>query len=127
MQHRSKAGWRKICGEDYYFRSKWEANYGRWLALQQECGMIDSWEHEPQTFWFEHIKRGCRSYLPDFKVISLDGKYSWHEVKGYYDGKSNTKIARFKRFYPQEKLFLIDKTWFEANSGKLKMVIAEWE
>ena len=36
-----------------------------WLKKNKQ---IKKWEHEPETFWFEGIMRGCRSYLPDFRV-----------------------------------------------------------
>jgi hypothetical protein len=77
---------------------------------------IRNWEYEPKTFWFEAIKRGVRSYKPDFKVTELDGTHYWIEVKGYLDSKSKTKIKRFQKYYPDEKLFLFGKDWFLKNS-----------
>lgn len=87
--------------------------------------MIKGWEYEPQTFWFEKIKRGTRSYLPDFKVYAEDG-HMWVEVKGYMDAKSKTKIKRFNKFYPDEKLIVIDKKWYTANRPLLATLLA-WE
>lgn len=89
--------------------------------------MIYSWEHEPHTFWFEDIKRGVRSYLPDFKVVDNDMSHHWIEVKGYWDSKSITKIKRFRKYYPKENIILIDSKWFAANSSKLKLIIPDWE
>lgn len=83
-----------------------------WLQTLQEGQKIAKWEHEPQTFWFLHIKRGTRSYLPDFKVTELDGSHYWIEVKGYMDSKSATKIKRFRKYYPEERLFILDKKFF---------------
>ena len=124
---KSTAGWRRIGGGDFYFRSLWEANYARWLEYQFNHKMIEVWAHEPKTFWFEDIKRGVRSYLPDFCVYKTATECEWHEVKGYYDAKSITKIKRFRKYYPNEKLILIDSKWFAANSKKLKLIIPDWE
>jgi len=127
LYKKSTAAWRTISGKEYYFRSMWESNYARWLDMQLKCGMIQGWEHEPATFWFEDIKRGVRSYLPDFRVTNNHGLATYHEVKGYYDAKSKTKIKRFRKYYPEETLILIDKKWFAKNSGKLKCLIDDWE
>ena len=62
-------GWREIGGKRKYFRSKWESNYARYLQFLKEHKQIEDWHHECETFWFEGIKRGVCSYLPDFKVI----------------------------------------------------------
>jgi hypothetical protein len=120
-------GWREISGKKIYFRSRWEANYGRYLEFLRVNGNIIGWEHEPQTFWFESIKRGTRSYLPDFKVIANDMTHFWVEVKGYFDAKSLTKIKRFRKYYPDEKLEIVDKTWFARNKKKLCGLVQGWE
>lgn len=123
----SNAGWREIGGQKYYMRSKWEANFGRYLQWLKENQQIQNWYHEPTTFWFPEIKRGVRSYLPDFQVIESKNSWYWVEVKGYYDSKSLTKIKRFRKYYPTEKLRLIDKSWFSKTSSTLRMLILEWE
>lgn len=56
-----KQGWREVGGKRCYFRSKWEANYARYLQWMKDQGKIAEWEHEPETFWFEAIKRGTWS------------------------------------------------------------------
>jgi hypothetical protein len=122
-----RRGWRTIGIQRIYFRSKSEANYAyylEWLANQKT---IMGWLHEPKTFWFEGIKRGCVSYLPDFQVLNYDGTSYWVEVKGWMDAKSKTKIRRFRKYFPQEKLVVIDETWFRANARKLKLIIPNWE
>ena len=112
----SKSGWREVGGKKIYFRSTWEVKYAKYLQFLKETGVINSWEYEPQTFWFEEIRRGTRSYLPDFKVTKLDGTHYWVEVKGYFDAKSKTKIKRFKKYYPKEELMICDEKWFVKNS-----------
>ena len=124
---RSKQGWRTIGGRTIYFRSMWEANFALYLQLQKDRGMISDWLHEPKTFWFDGIKRGCVTYLPDFKVINLDGSHEWIEVKGFMDAKSKTKINRFRKYFPEESLRIVGAAWYKANGAKLSIVIPEWE
>lgn len=121
------AAWREIDGKAFYFRSKFEANFARTLVWQKKNNVIQGWEYEPETFWFEGIKRGCVSYKPDFKIINNDGTHYWVEVKGYMDPKSKTKIKRFAKYFPQEKLFLIQKQWFTKNAKTWKGLIKDWE
>lgn len=104
-----KNGWYEIEGLKYYFRSGWEVVYARYLEWLLQSGEIKKWQYEPDTFWFEEIKRGVRSYLPDFKVFNKDGSFEYHEVKGYMDSKSVTKLKRMTKYYPEVKMVLIDK------------------
>ncbi len=112
----SKASWECIGGHKIYFRSQWEVKVATYLQTLQNSLQINSWEYEPQTFWFLEIKRGCRSYKPDFKITKLDGSHYWIEVKGYMDRESKTKLKRFSKYYPEEKLVLITKDSFIKNS-----------
>lgn len=121
------SAWRTIGGKTKFFRSRWEANYARYLQLLKEKGEIIDWEHEPQTFWFLEIMRGSRSYLPDFKITKLDGTHYWIEVKGWMDSRSLTKLKRFAKYYPDEVLVLIRGDWFKKNSDELMRVIPDWE
>ncbi len=123
----SKQGWRIIGDRRIYFRSRWEANYGFYLEFLKKQRIISEWEHEPKTFWFLEIKRGVRSYLPDFRVTSMNGVQHWVEVKGFYDARSKTKIKRFKKYYPEEVLFLIDSVWFRKNAPNMKSIVPGWE
>lgn len=102
-----KQAWATIGGQKCYFRSKWEHDYALYLELLKKHKKIKSWRHEPKTFWFEAIKRGTRSYLPDFCVTENDGSVIWHEVKGFLDSKSKTKLKRMKKYFPEEKLYLV--------------------
>lgn len=123
----SHAKWRDIGDKNIFLRSKWEANYARYLHFLKKNDLISDWEHEPETFWFLNIKRGVRSYLPDFKVTRKDGTHYWVEVKGYMDPKSSTKIKRFNKYYKNEELIVISKDWFKLNSSKLSKLIQSWE
>jgi len=111
----AKQEWVTIDDKKYFFRSHWEAKYAKHLAFLKKIKDIQDWEHEPHTFWFEGIKRGVVSYLPDFKVIKNDGTHYWVEVKGYMDKKSATKLKRMKKYFPKEEIKLIDKTWFQGR------------
>ena len=111
-----------------FFRSAWEANYARYLNLMVKVGQIASWEYECFTFEFAAIKRGTRSYTPDFKVVYPDGRHEWHEVKGWMDPKSVTRLKRMAKYYPREKVIVIGKAWFKsAVNGGLAGVIPTWE
>jgi len=112
---RTKKGWREVAdGNKYYFRSGWEMNYAKYLDFLVKNKEIIKWEYEPDTFWFEKIKRGVRSYLPDFKVYENNGKIAYHEVKGFMDSKSKTKLSRMKKYYPDIKMELIDEKRYNA-------------
>jgi hypothetical protein len=111
-----------------YFHSKMEANYARYLNLLQSMGVIRTWRYEPDTFWFLTIKRGTRSYKPDFRVEYRDeGAPVYVEVKGYMDKKSKTKISRFRKYYPQFKLEVVGQTEFANIKRKWASAIPTWE
>ena len=121
-----KSGWRVVGGVRSFYRSRWEANYGRYLEWLRLRGEIESWEHEPETFWFDAIRRGCRSYLPDFRVIER-GKVSFHEVKGWMDPRSVTKLSRMAKYHPTVKIVLIQKKQYQAIASVMKPMIPDWE
>jgi hypothetical protein len=120
------SGWRTIGGKRCHFRSIWEANFARYLELLKvHCHIVD-WEFETETFWFEGIRRGVVSYLPDFKVIN-HGQTIYYEVKGYMDTRSRTKIKRMAKYFPSIKLVVIDSKWFAKMNKKLRPIIKDWE
>lgn len=110
-----------------FFRSSWEANYARYLNWLIKIGQISNWEYEVDTFEFTAIKKGTRFYIPDFKVTNLDGSIEYHEVKGWMDPRSQTKLKRMKRYYPKIKLVLIDKVAYKALEKDVKRFIIFWE
>jgi len=122
-----KAGWRVIGGVKKYYRSKWEANYARYLEWLRLGGHISEWKHEPTTFWFESIKRGTRSYLPDFWVKENSGLEVYHEVKGWLDSKSKTKLKRMAKYHPTVKLLMIDAKSYASIAKSVKAFIPDWE
>jgi len=122
-----KAGWREIGGYNKYYRSRWEANYARYLEWLKVHGKIREWLHEPDTFWFENIRRGVRSYLPDFKVTENNGDIKYHEVKGWMDDRSATKLKRMKKYYPEITIILIQQKQYTEISKKIGRAIKSWE
>lgn len=109
-----KSGWETIGGKRMYFRSKLEKDCAKIFQTQKERGFIQDWSYEPTTFWFNEIKRGVRSYKPDF-LIKIKEDSFWIECKGYMDAKSKTKIRRFKKYYPNRSLSVVTKTKDLAN------------
>jgi len=98
-----------------YFRSSWEYYYAIFLEKLKQEGKIVNWKHEPLVFWFHEIKRGVRSYLPDFCVLHLNGTEEWIETKGLMDSKSQTKMKRMAKYYPQINIRLVGSEWFKIN------------
>ena len=122
-----KCGWREIGGKRKYFRSRWEANYARYLQFLKDQKQITEWEHEAKVFWFEGIKRGCVSFLPDFQITEIGGNIVYHEVKGWMDDRSKTKIRRMGIYFPEVSLTIIGAEWFKKNNKHLTSTIYGWE
>lgn len=121
-----KQQWAEINGVRNFYRSKWELNYAYYLEWLRVNGQIQSWEHEPTTFWFEGVKRGCVSYLPDFRVTDLNGNVSYHEVKGWMDDRSKTKLRRMKKYHPEVKLVVIDAAAYRSLAKTAGRFVAGW-
>ena len=122
---RSFGGMRKDLN-DMYFRSAWEANYARYLNWLISVGSIVKWEYEPDTYEFP-VKRGNRFYTPDFKIFNDDGSVEYHEIKGYMDQSSRTKLKRMEKYYPEIKLILVDKDAYYNIASVMSAILPEWE
>lgn len=110
-----------------FFRSRWEANFARYLNYLVEHKTIMRWEYEVDEFEFIGYKRGSRFYKPDFKVYYTDEHFEYYEIKGYLDSKSATKLKRMRKCYPQIKIILIErKNYFELKA-RMKPLIPNWE
>ena len=103
-QYTAKASWVELGGQRFYARSIAEKNHAHGLELQRMSDLIASWKHEPETFYFPDVKRGSVSYKPDFAVVGLDGRTTYHEVKGRWDRKSVEKIRLMARHYPEIRI-----------------------
>jgi hypothetical protein len=114
--------------EDRYFRSSWEANYARYLNFLVKNNSIHKWDYEVDTFWFNEIKRGTRTYTPDFKIWEhLDSEPYYIEIKGWMDKKSQTKLKRMQKYYPAIKVVLIQKKEYDSIKKSVKPLIPFWE
>ena len=114
-----KMGTYNVNGKNIFFRSLWEPNYALYLDFLIKQKQIKSWEYEKDTFWFEKIKRGTRSYKPDFKIFNNDNSIEYHEVKGWMDQKSKIKLKRMKKYHPNIKIVLIDSEYYNDLKKKL--------
>lgn len=118
-----KRGFREDLG--IFVASSWEANFARYLNfLLERDPTICDWQYEPDTFEFP-IKHGITRYTPDFKVYYL-GSIVYYEVKGWMNAPSKTKLNRMRKYYPDVKLFVIDREQYTAI-GKWRHLIPGWE
>lgn len=122
---RCKRGVREDLG--FFVRSRWEANYARYLVWLKQKGDIVSWEYEPTTFRFDGVSRGPYTYKPDFLVVEKDGSQAYHEVKGWMDSGSRSRLKRFAKFYPQHRIVVVDAKAYRQIQSKLSTVIPNWE
>jgi hypothetical protein len=122
-----KSGWREIGPQRIYARSRWEANIARVLEFRRMTGDIQSWEHEPMTFWFEKIKRGVRSYKPDFRVVEQGKEPYFIEVKGWMDARSRVTLKRMKKYHPSIQIELIDSKRYAVIKKQMQNIVGGWE
>ena len=125
MYSRAKGGKREDL-DDMYFRSSWEANYARYLNFLVDNGEIISWKYEVDRFDFP-VERGTREYTPDFKIYENDGRIIYHEIKGWMDAKSKTKLKRMAKYYPEEEVIVIGEDEYKAISKQVRNLIPNWE
>lgn len=124
---RSKGGKREDLG-GLYLRSRYEANYARYLNFLKERQEIKEWQYEPDTFEFTKIKRGGRFYTPDFKITLTDGSTEYHEVKGWDYPKGITKRKRMAKYFPHIKIVIINEEFFNGvRSQGFHRLIPNWE
>lgn len=107
-------------------RSSWEANYARYLNLLIKANQILRWTYEPVTFWFDSIKRGCRSWKPDFRVETATG-VEYHEVKGWMYPRAKTALKRMRIYHPTVTVVLIDEARYRAIEKTCAAIIPNWE
>ena len=125
-KQRFAAGFREIGDQRIYARSKWESNYGRYLEFLRTQGLIDKWEHEPVTFWFDKIRRGVTSYKPDFRVTHGDAVW-YVEVKGRMDSRSRVTLKRMAKYHPQVEVRLVDAAAYKSLAKQCGSMISGWE
>lgn len=116
-----KSGHYMVGGKKIFLRSKMEYTYALYLEFLKSKGKIKNWTYEEKLFYFGKIKRGTTCYKPDFLITENDGSHWFGEVKGFLDAKSKTKLARMKKYYPEEKVVVIDSKMIRSirDSGIL--------
>jgi hypothetical protein len=122
---RTKNGTIEIGGKKIFVRSSWEANIAAYLEFMKCKKEIKEWEYEPETFWFLNIKRGVRSYKPDFRITENSDAQYFLEVKGWMDPKSVTKLKRMKIYYPKVKVEVLGQDRY-TTIKKMKSIIPNW-
>lgn len=125
--HSRAKGGRREDLDNRYFRSGWEANYARYLNWLVSLREIKDWEYEVDTFHFRKIKRGVMFYTPDFKITNNDDSIEYHEIKGWMDPGSATKLKRMSKYYPNIKVILIDREAYKGLARDVRNLIPEWE
>lgn len=110
---------------DMYFRSRWEANYARYLNWLQKLNQIERWEYEVDTFEFPVI-RGSKYYTPDFKIFE-NGEHRYAEIKGYMDQRSLTKLKRMAKYFPGERIDVIRENHMRSIEIAIGPLLTGWE
>lgn len=121
-QSKTAFGWFEKDGKMIFMRSSWELNYAHYLNWLVTLKQIAGWKYESAVFWFEKIRRGVRSFKPDFEVTLLNGGTEFHEVKGWMDDKSRTKLKRMRIYHPSVKIVLIDQKRYKVIASQSAMV-----
>lgn len=122
---RTKSGTVEIGGKQHFYRSSWEVNIAAYFEFLKVNGNIKEWQYEPTVFWFENIKRGVRSYKPDFLITENNDNQYYVEVKGWMDAKSKTKLNRMRIYYPEVRIDLICQKRYKVIS-KSASLIPHW-
>lgn len=104
-----------VGGKMCVFKSSWEITIAKKLQELKDSNFIQEWDYEKTHFNFDDIKRGIRSYCPDFEVTLNDNTKMYIEVKGWKMESSLLRIKMLQERYPQIKYYLID----EKEYGKI--------
>lgn len=96
-----------LCDTQYHVRSGLERDWVTYLNMLWESGEILCAEYEPHTFYFPNQTAGPVKYTPDFRVVEKDGTTVWQELKGYHDGKTNSRLQKMAKYFPDEIMELV--------------------
>lgn len=126
-----KRGWRTIDNVKKWFDSRSEFNYYlylNWLLKRKE--IKDFVYHPPYFDFSQWVKHGVTRYEVDFKVIELDGREWYVEIKSTnrldkMDSHSRTKIKRLRKYYPDIVLNIVSTNDVERLG--LFGLIDDWE
>lgn len=126
LQH-IKGGKYVVGGQVYNFRSQAEFILAYLFQTYLEAGAIAEWKYECRRFYFEGIKRGVTSYLPDFYILENSGTHWWAECKGWMNQRSKTALNRMAKYFPEEKVVVFNSAYIRAiiKSGIIPKHILE--
>lgn len=71
----------------------------------------------------QELKLIYSDFLCGDNIYDMHGKIIYHEVKGWMDPKSKTKLKRMKLYYPEIKIKLIEKKQYNEIKTKLSGII----
>ena len=117
-------------GKDYVSRSQTEAAFANLLEMLRGAERILEAKYEHKTFWFDGIKRGTVSYLPDFWVKWDNGEEVVYECKSSANdlkAKDITKYKRMAKYHPDVTLVLVlpRRPGKRSVKGRIKVADAE--
>ena len=101
----------------HYCRSKWEANYARYLLWYGK-----QYKYEPKAFIIILPSGEKGTYTPDFLVEN-----EWHELKGWETRSPLKKWLLFQEQYPTEKFVFIDRNKYKEIERIHQYIIPNWE
>ena len=111
---RGVAGVREDIGSEFYFYSRWEANFARILNL---LGI--PWIYQCRTFDI-----GGHMYTPDFYLPNSD---TWIEIKNFLSDYSRERDKNFRKMYPDLELMMILKDDYLELQKEFAPKIKNWE
>lgn len=108
------SGIREDIGNQFYFYSRWEANFARILNL---LGI--PWLYQCRTFDI-----GGHTYTPDFYLPDSD---TWIEIKNFLSDYSRDRDKNFRKWYPELELMLILKDDYLELQKEFAPQLEKWE
>lgn len=111
---KGKGGYREDIG--HYVRSRWEANYARYLKYNNIA-----YEYEKYRFTLKNNDRYI-TYTPDFKCGDI-----FYEVKGWWNEKSLLIKRLMKEQYPDIKIKYINEKEYFSIKKLFFIKIPAWE
>lgn len=97
-------------------KSSWEVRYAAYLDTLKRANVIKDWFYEPIRF-----NLGFRtSYTPDFRVLSMDERNYFIEMKGYLREPGRVKFRASVKQNPYDRFIMVsydkDRLYMIANS-----------
>ena len=114
---------KEVGGKVFTFRSLLEYRWAVWCQLRKEQGIILEWWFEDpecllelETKYFKNKKL----YLPDFTIMTPEGKYELEETKGYFPPKDYTKLKLAAEQYKNPITLIFASLNDNSKNSKIK-------